>query len=84
MRGKVMNAPAEYGDDVERRHTHPLLMPKIESDEILMVDGKILMKVAVVSPAKPPTKKTRKGILQGIPNKSISPRAKPATEQRSV
>ena len=29
MRAKMMGVPAEYGDDVERRRTHQLLMPKI-------------------------------------------------------
>ena len=26
-----MNLPIDYGDDKERRRTHPLLLPKIES-----------------------------------------------------
>ena len=29
MCGEVMGVSAEYDDDVERRRTHPLLMPKI-------------------------------------------------------
>ena len=27
-----MGVPVEYDDDVERRRTHPLLLPKIESE----------------------------------------------------
>ena len=62
MHGKVMGVPIDYDDNVERRHTHPMLMPKIESERTLMPDGKILEKVAIVAPAKPPTKKAKKGI----------------------
>ena len=72
MCGKVMGVPANCDDNVERRRTHPILMPKIESEQISMADGEILEKVAIVAPAKPPTKKTKKGILRSSPNKSIS------------
>ena len=33
MRSKIMNFPVEYDDGVERRLTHPLLLPKYESDK---------------------------------------------------
>ena len=72
MRVKVMGGPIECDDDVERRRTRLLLIPKIESEQISMADGEIFEKVAMVAPAKPPTKKTKKGILQSSPNKSIS------------
>ena len=73
MRRKVMGIPEDYDDDVERRRTHPLLMPKVESERISAVDGEILEKVAIVAPAKLPAKNPKKGILRGAGVKSILP-----------
>ena len=66
MRGKVMGVPEEYDDDVERRRTHPLLMPKVESERISAADGEILEKAAIVAPAKLPAKNPKKGILYRV------------------
>ena len=52
-----MGVSVEYDNDVERRRTHPLLMPKIESERILASDGEILEKVAIIVPTKSPAKK---------------------------
>ena len=64
MRSEVMGMSAEYDDDVEHRHTHPLLMPKIESKWISASDGEILEKDAIVVLARSPAKKPKKGILR--------------------
>ena len=32
MRAEVMGVSVYYNDDNERRRTHPLLIPKVESD----------------------------------------------------
>ena len=40
--------------------------------------------VAIVAPAKPPTKKAKKGILRDSTNNSIPRRSKPAVKRRSV
>ena len=60
MRGHVMGIPEDYGDDVERRRTHPLLLPKIEYERLLAIDGKVLEKAAIVTPEKRPTNETEK------------------------
>ena len=44
--------PVEYDDDLERRRTHPLLLPKIEIDRVSLPDGDILERIAVVAPVK--------------------------------
>ena len=42
MRAEVMGVSVNYDDDDERRRTHHLLMPKIESERILVADGEVL------------------------------------------
>ena len=42
MRGQVMGIPEDYDDDVERRRTHPLLIPKIEYGQLSVADGEVL------------------------------------------
>ena len=79
-----MGIPEDYDDDVERRRTHPLLMPKMESDKISLADGEVLEKVAIVTPVKPPAMKSKKKILRGKGVRSISPGVKTAAKQRSV
>ena len=49
-----------------------------------MTDGEILKNIAIVAPAKPPTKKTKKGIVWHSTNKLIPHRAKRAVKQRIV
>ena len=46
----MMGVPVEYDDDVERRRTHPLLLPLIEKERVYLPDGDILEKIAVVVP----------------------------------
>ena len=58
MRGLVMGISEDYDNDVECRRTHPLLLPKIEYERLLEIDGKVLEKSAIVIPEKRPTKKT--------------------------
>ena len=84
MRGEVMGIPEDYEDDVERRRTHPLLMPKMESEKISLADGEVLEKVAIVTPVKPPAKKSNKGILRGKSARLILPGVKPTAKRRSV
>ena len=49
MRSKIMNCPIEYDNDVERRLTHPLLLPKYESDKRVVGLEKNTMEKAVVN-----------------------------------
>ena len=71
MLGEVMGVSVEYDNNVERRCTHPLLMPKMEAERISAADGEILEKVAIVVPARLPARKPKKGILRGDRSKSI-------------
>ena len=48
MWSEVMGVSVDYDDDNERRRTHPLLMPKVESEQISVVDGEVLEKAAIV------------------------------------
>ena len=82
-----MGVPVEYDDDVERRRTHPLLLPIIETYRVSLPDGDILEKISVVVPvkkvAKPgPVDKER--TIRGSRRNSISPRAKLSEKRRSV
>ena len=56
------------------------MMPKIESERISLADGEVLEKGGLVTPAKLPTKKSKKGILRGEGARSISPRVKPTAK----
>ena len=84
MRAEVMGVSIDYDDDDERRRTHPLLMPKIESERISVTDGEILEKVAVVVPVKTPVKNPTKGTTRGVKEGSIPPIAKQVAKRRSV
>ena len=84
MRAQVMGVSVDYDDDDERRRTHPLLIPKIESERISVTDGEILEKVAVVIPVKTPVKCSRKGKTGDVDKRSIPPNAKQVAKRRSV
>ena len=93
MRAEVMGISVEYDDDKERRGTHPLLLPKIEPDRISGTDFEILKKVAVATPSKSHKTKKRAPVVNklvtrmkpiGSTDKSISRRAKPVQNRRSV
>ena len=84
---EMMGVPVEYDDDMERRYTHPLLMPLIESERLSLPDGNILENISVVVPVKKVSKlksNDRKISIQVSKHKSISPRAKPSEKRRSV
>ena len=84
MRGEVVGVFVEHKYDVERRRTHPLLIPKVESEQIFAADGEILEKAAIVAPIRSFAKNPTKVILRGGGSKSISPRVKPTANRRSV
>ena len=79
MRGHVMGIPEDYNDDIERSRTHPLLLPKIESEKLLATDGEVLEKSAIVVPAKRPKKEIKKRT-----NVLFPPRAMPSEKPRSM
>ena len=42
-----MEVPVDYDDDVERRNTHPLLLPPQVAERISTTDGEILDNIGV-------------------------------------
>ena len=74
-----MGVPIDYDEDVERRRTHLLLLPKLEPVKMTVSDEQILKEIEVLAPTP---KKTRssprviKGILRGKANESTSSRSK--------
>ena len=84
MRTEVMGVSIDYDDDNERRCTHPLLMPKVESERISVADGEVLENAAIVVPFKAHAKNPKKGKTGGVARKSSPPRAKQTAKRRSV
>ena len=84
MRAEVMGLSVDYDDDDERRRTHPLLMPKVESERISVSNGEVLKKAAIAVPARAPAQDPKKGKLKGVAKKLIAPRAKQTAKRRSV
>ena len=64
MRAEFMGVSVDYDGDDERRRTHPLLMPKVESERILVADGEVLEKAAIVVPTWALAKIPKKGKLK--------------------
>ena len=52
MQAEVMGVSVDYDDNDKRRCTHPLLVPKVESERILVADGEVLEKAYIVVPAR--------------------------------
>ena len=60
MCSEVMGLYVGYNDNDERRRTHPLLIPKVESERISVADGEVLEKAAIIIPARTPNKTPRR------------------------
>ena len=96
LRSEIMGVSAEYDDDVERRQTHPLLLPKLEQVRISRSDSETLEYINVGTTkreqvvAKPVVPKNVKVFLGKLTptklpkNVSISSRALPVANRRSV
>jgi hypothetical protein len=87
FRHEMMGVPVEYDDDVERRNTHPMLMPKIENERLTIPETELLKEIAVLAPEKRKTNAKRipkRGITRSGDGKSISPRTGATAKRRSV
>jgi hypothetical protein len=87
FRHEMMGVPVEYDDDVERRNTHPMLMPKIENERLTIPETELLKEIAVLAPEKRKTNAKRipkRGITRSGDSKSISPRTGATAKRRSV
>ena len=82
-----MGVYVDYEDDDKRSRTHPLLMPKTESERIWVTDGQVLEKAAIFVPTWALTKIPKKGKLKNAKSpkkgrlkkngkRSITPQAK--------
>ena len=83
----MMGVPVEYDDDVERRNTHPMLLPKIKNERLAIPETELLKEIAVLAPAKwiTTTKKIpKRGVSRGDDSKSVSPRSEATAKQKSV
>ena len=75
----MMGVLTDYDDDVERRRTHSMLLPKVETERMTISDEEMLKEIEVL--ASTPKKKklssqVTKGILRGKDSKSTSLRSK--------
>ena len=76
----MMGVPINYDDDVERRRTHALLLPKVEPVRMIISDEQVLKDIGVLAPVTKKMKsppRVKKGILKGKAKKLTSPRSKP-------
>ena len=46
----MMGVPIDYDDDVERRRTHPMLLPKVETERMTISDEEMLKEIEVLAP----------------------------------
>ena len=86
FRHNMMGVPVKCDDDLERRNTHPMLMPKVEN-EGLIPDERFLKEIEVLAPAKRVAalgKTSKRGQSRGDKIELISLRFKGAAKQRSV
>ena len=79
FRHHMMGVSVDYDDDVERKRTHPMLLPKIEPERITVSGEEMLKSIEVLTPT--PTKeklspRIPKGILRGKDSKSTLLRSK--------
>ena len=70
MLAEVMGVSVDYDDGNKCMHTHPLLMPKVESEQIVSADDKVLKKAAIVVPSRLTVTTPKKGMLRGVLSRS--------------
>ena len=52
FRHQMIGVPIEYDDDVERRRTRPLLLPKVKAEGVSQGGCDLIEKIQVVAPTK--------------------------------
>ena len=81
----MMGVPIDYDDDVERRRTHPMLLPKVETERMTISDEEMLKEIEVLAPTpkkKKSSSQVTKGILRGKNSKSTLSRSKQRRSKR--
>ena len=81
QRHHMMGVPINYDDEVERKRTHPLLLPTVESVKMTVSDEQMLTDIGVLAPTEKKAKSPPKRILRGKVKKSISSRQKPQRDE---
>ena len=66
FRHHMMVVPIYYDDDVERRRTHPMFLPKVETERMTISDKGILKAIEVLAPTLK-KKKLSSQVPKGIP-----------------
>jgi hypothetical protein len=87
FRHEMMGVPVEYDDDVERRRTHPTLLPAVKTTGPSPQDLQVLTDIGVTSVTKTEQKAPapeKKGTLRGKMKVSSQSRCKPSPRRRSV
>ena len=75
----MMCVPINYDDDVERRRTHLLLLPKVETEKMTVSDKEMLKEIEVLAPTPKKNRsspRVTKGILRSKANESTLSRSK--------
>ena len=75
----MMGVPINYDDDVERRRTHLLLLPKPELVKMTVSDEQMLKEIEVLAPTPEKTRsspRVKKEVLRGKAKKSTTSRSK--------
>ena len=83
----MMGVPVEYDDDVKRRNTHPMLLPKTKNERLAIPEPELFKEIIMLIPTKwrPTTKKVpQQGMSRGSDSKLISPRTGATAKYRSV
>ena len=84
MRHQMMGVPIDYDEDVERRRTHLLLLPKPESVKMTVSDEQMLKEIKILAPTPTKTRSSQpKGISRGKVKKSASSRSERASSRSS-
>ena len=81
----MMGVPVDYDDEVERKRTHPMLLPKIESERMTVSNEEMLKSIEVLTPTPRKEKQSPripKGIIRGKDSKSTLSRSKLRRSER--
>jgi hypothetical protein len=83
----MMGVPAKYDNNVEQNNTHPMLLPKVETERLTIPEEELLKEIVVLAPTKQDvtsSKMPKKEVPQSVEIKLISLRSSVMAKQRSV
>ena len=65
----MIGVPIECDNDIKRRNTHPMLLPKIKNERLTILKAELLKEMTMLTPEKrrPKAKKVpKRGIPHGV------------------